>query len=44
VQGRSHPQLAVEIARKARETFKTWIPAFAGMTDVLFGGLRQKNA
>src|SRR3989344_3606107 len=33
-QGRSHPQLDFEIARKARETFKTWIPAFAGMTTV----------
>ncbi len=32
VQGRSHPQLAFEIARKARETFKTWISAFAEMT------------
>ena len=32
--GRSHPQLAVEIARKAREPFKTWTPAFAGATPV----------
>jgi len=34
VQGRSHPQLAVEIAHKAREPFKTWTPAFAGATPV----------
>jgi hypothetical protein len=39
----SHPQVAFEIARKAREPFNTWIPAFAGMTTVLFGGLRQKS-
>jgi hypothetical protein len=32
VQGRSYPQLGFEIARGAREPFKTWIPAFAGMT------------
>jgi len=34
VQGRSHPPLGFEIARKARETFKTWISAFAEMTAV----------
>ncbi len=33
--GRSNPQLAFEIARKAREPFKTWIPASAGMTTIM---------
>jgi hypothetical protein len=44
----------LEIAHKAREPFKGWIPAFAGMTawlgaayagttTGLFGGLRQKS-
>jgi hypothetical protein len=31
------------VARNAREPFKAWIPAFAGMTGGSFGGLRQKS-
>jgi hypothetical protein len=43
VQGRSHPQVAVEFARKARDTFKSWVPAFAGMTDNLNPRFRENN-
>ena len=42
--GRSHPQLAVEIARKARETFKTWISAFAEMTAEIRNTYQNKKA
>jgi hypothetical protein len=32
----SHPQVCIDIAHKAREKFKTWIPAFAEMTGVIW--------
>src|SRR3990167_3178660 len=44
---RSNPQLAIEIARNAREPFKSWIPAFAGMTTWLgaaFAGMTKRKS
>jgi hypothetical protein len=40
---RRTPGTKEDVARAAREPFKVWIPACAGMTTGLFGGLWQES-